>query len=179
METALPPSRSIRVALVWPLSKLSMLVVLPNSKLSLKRLISHLQYRFSLCHSTPTCLLQLPSYFVSPDGTPVLKGRSRVRRPLVAEDEFKALKLDNAAYAMDQVLSLPLSTALKIHTIFYPPGANNAIIPTLCRLYFDKALDGHPNRFFNSAIWMYPGIASCWTLPTVTTTPVWMRSLLA
>jgi hypothetical protein len=89
--------------------------------------------------------------FVSPEGSPVSKGRSRARRPLVNEDDFKALKLDSAAYAMDQVLPLPLSTALKIRTLFYPPGASDAAIPSLCRLYFGKALDARPSRFFNSA----------------------------
>jgi hypothetical protein len=70
---------------------------------------------------------------------------------LVYEDDFKALKLDSAAYAMDQVLPLPLSTAIKIRTLFYPPGAGDAAVPSLCRLYFGKALDARPSRFFNSA----------------------------
>ncbi|KAF8223692.1 hypothetical protein L208DRAFT_1445244 [Tricholoma matsutake] len=94
---------------------------------------------------------ELSSSFVSPEGSPVSKGRSRARRPLVTEVDFKALKLDSAAYAMDQVLPLPLSTALKIRMLFYPPGAGDAAIPSLCRLYFGKALDARPSRFFNSA----------------------------
>lgn len=42
--------------------------------------------------------------FVSPDSSPISKGQSRARRPLVAEEDFRALKLNSAAYAMDQVL---------------------------------------------------------------------------
>jgi hypothetical protein len=96
---------------------------------------------------------ELSSSFVSPEGAPVSKGRSRARRrPWVTEDDFKALNLDGAAYAMDQVLPLPLSTALEIRTLFYPPGAGDAVVPSLCRLYFGKALDARrPSRFFNSA----------------------------
>jgi len=58
--------------------------------------------------------------FVSLDSSPIQKGWSRARRPLVAEGDFKALKLDSAAYAMDQVLSLPLSTAHQnCHLLFW------------------------------------------------------------
>jgi hypothetical protein len=94
--------------------------------------------------------------FVSPDSSPISKGWSRARRPLVSEDDFKALKLDSAAYAMDQVLPLPLSTALLIRRLFYPPGQDIATVPSLCRLYFGKVIDttspgGRPSRFFNSA----------------------------
>ncbi|KAF8813473.1 hypothetical protein BYT27DRAFT_7230986, partial [Phlegmacium glaucopus] len=92
-----------------------------------------------------------PSSFVSPYGSPISKQQSWAPRPFVNEDDFKALKLDTAAYAMDQVLPLPLSTALNIRTLFYPPGASGAAIPSLCRLYFGKTLDGHPSRFFNSS----------------------------
>lgn len=94
--------------------------------------------------------------FVSPDRSPITSGRPRAHRPLVTEDDFKALKLDTAAYAMDQVLPLPLSTAFLIRKLFYPPGQDNAPVPSLCRLYFGKVIDvtssgGRPSRFFNSA----------------------------
>ena len=94
--------------------------------------------------------------FCSPDSPPISKVWSRARRPLVAEDDFKALKLDSAAYAMDQVLPLPLSTALLIRRLFYPPGQDMATVPSLCRLYFGKVIDmtsagGRPSRFFNSS----------------------------
>jgi hypothetical protein len=57
---------------------------------------------------------------------------------------------------MDQVLPLPLSTALIIRKLFYPPGQDTATVPSLCRLYFGKVIEtispgGRPNRFFNSA----------------------------
>jgi len=94
---------------------------------------------------------ELSSSFVSPEGSPISKGRSRARRPLVTEDDFKALKLDGAAYAMDQVLPLPLSVALEIRRLFYPHGSGDAAVPSLCRLYFGKTLDARPSRFFNSA----------------------------
>ena len=98
----------------------------------------------------------VPTSFVSPGGSPILKGWSRARHPSVAEDDFKALKLDSAAYAMVQVLPLPLSTALLIRKLFYPPGQDMATLPSLCRLYFGKVIetdspDGRPSRFFNSA----------------------------
>ena len=51
-----------------------------------------------------------------------------------------ALKLSNAAYAMDQVLPLPLRTAEVIRSLFYPPTARGAPVPTLCRLYFGKVI---------------------------------------
>ena len=91
--------------------------------------------------------------FLSASGSPPSNSR---RRPLVSECDFKLLELDNAAYAMDQVLPLPLSTAKTIRTLFYPPNMSKALDPTLCRLYFGKVikelgLDGRPNRFFNSA----------------------------
>jgi hypothetical protein len=91
--------------------------------------------------------------FLSAGGS--LPSKSR-RRPLVSECDFKLLELDNAAYAMEQVLPLPLSTAKTIHTLFYPPNMPKALDPTLCRLYFGKVIkelgpDGRPNRYFNSA----------------------------
>ena len=93
-----------------------------------------------------------PASFLSASSPP-LKSR---RQPLVSESDFKLLELDNAAYAMDQVLPLPLSTAKTIRTLFYPPNMPKALDPTLCRLYFGKVIkelgpDGRPNRFFNSA----------------------------
>jgi hypothetical protein len=98
---------------------------------------------------------EVSASFVSPDGSPIQKPRFRARRPLVAEDDFKALKLDSAAYAMDQVLPLPLSTALTIRKLFYPPGQDMATVPSLCRLYFGKiietSLGGRPGRFLNSS----------------------------
>jgi hypothetical protein len=58
--------------------------------------------------------------FLSAGGSPSSKSR---RQPLVSESgDFKLLELDNAAYAMDQVLPLPLSTAKTIRTLFYPPN---------------------------------------------------------
>ena len=76
--------------------------------------------------------------------------------PLVCEADFKFLELDTAAYAMDQVLPIPLSAAKAIRTLFYPPNISKALDPTLCRLYFGKVIKeigpgGRPNRFFNSA----------------------------
>ena len=59
---------------------------------------------------------------------------------------------------MDKVLPLP--TLLKIPISMYSPGAGDASIPSLCRLYFGKALDGLHSRFSNSA---NRGIASCST----------------
>ncbi|KAF8329248.1 hypothetical protein F5887DRAFT_1005001 [Amanita rubescens] len=99
----------------------------------------------------------IPTSFVSPNHFPKSKGRRPARRPLVAEKDFKALNLDNAAYAMDQVLPLPISTALIIRKLFYPPGQEMAPPPSLCRLYFGKVIEtkalpsGRPSRFFNSA----------------------------
>jgi hypothetical protein len=91
--------------------------------------------------------------FVSTDSSPIWKGRSRARRPFVAEGDFKALEMDDAAYAMDHVLPLPLSTALIIRKLFYPPGQDMAKVPSLCRLYFGKVIDmgGRISRFFNSS----------------------------
>ena len=88
--------------------------------------------------------------FVSTDSS---SGWSRTRRPFVSEVDFKALELDDAAYAMDHVLPLPLSTALIIRKLFYPPGQDMAKVPSLCRLYFGKVIDmgGRTSRFFNSS----------------------------
>ncbi|KAI0273912.1 hypothetical protein BGY98DRAFT_997769 [Russula aff. rugulosa BPL654] len=74
----------------------------------------------------------------------------------LSEGDLKLLELDTAAYAMDQVLPIPLLTAKTIRTMFYPPNMHNASDPTLCRLYFGKVIKelgpgGRPNRFFNSA----------------------------
>jgi len=89
----------------------------------------------------------------NPHSPRISKGRPRARRPLVTEDDFKALKLESAAYAMDQVLPLPLSTALIIRKLFYPPGQDMATVPSLCRLYFGKVIQmvGRPSWFFNSS----------------------------
>jgi len=95
--------------------------------------------------------------FVSQAGSPpsTATGRSRVPRPMVSEADFKALKLESAAYAMDHVLPIPLSTAQRIRDLFYPPGQEAAKVPSLCRLYFGKVIEttpiaGRPSRFFNS-----------------------------
>ena len=94
--------------------------------------------------------------FISGGGSPPSESRRRPPRSLVSEGDFKLLELDTAAYAMDQVLPLPLLTAKTIRTTFYPPNMPNASDPTLCRLYFGKVIKelgpgGRPNRFFNSA----------------------------
>ena len=98
-----------------------------------------------------------PTSFLSASGSPPSESRRRrPLRPLVSEGDFKLLELDTAAYAMDQVLPIPLSTAKTIRTLFYPPNMPKALNPTLCRLYFGKVIKelgpgGRPNRFFNSA----------------------------
>jgi len=91
--------------------------------------------------------------FASPEATPPGRPRVRARRPLVTEGDFVALKLSNAAYAMDQVLPIPLKTAEVIRSLFYPPTAREAPVPTLCRLYFGKVIESskRPIAFFNSA----------------------------
>jgi len=94
--------------------------------------------------------------FLSVGGSPPSESRRRPLRSLVSEGDFKLLELDTAAYAMDQVLPIPLLTAKMIRTMFYPPNMRNALDPTLCRLYFGKVIKelgpgGRPNRFFNSA----------------------------
>jgi len=93
--------------------------------------------------------------FISVGGSPPSESRRRPPRSQVSEGDFKLLELDTAAYAMDQVLPLPLSTAKTIRTLFYPPHAQ-CRGPTLCRYYFGKVIKelgpgGRPNRFFNSA----------------------------
>jgi hypothetical protein len=94
--------------------------------------------------------------FISQASSPLSVGRSRARRPLVTESDIKALQLESAAYAMDQVLPLPLSAVIIIRNLFYPSGQQNAKVPSLCRLYFGKVIQatapgGPPSRFFNSA----------------------------
>jgi hypothetical protein len=94
--------------------------------------------------------------FLSVGGSPPSESRRRPPRSLVSEGDLKLLELDTAAYAMDQVLPIPLLTAKTIRTMFYPPNMHNASDPTLCRLYFGKVIKelgpgGRPNRFFNSA----------------------------
>src|ERR1700761_3471728 len=93
-----------------------------------------------------------PNSFVALEASPISHGRQRARRPLVIEDDFRELNISIAAYAMDLVIPLPLSTATVIRNLFYPVGQENAPLPTLCRLYFGKTIDtGRPSRFFNSA----------------------------
>jgi hypothetical protein len=91
--------------------------------------------------------------FVAPPRSPYSTIR---RRPRVTEGDFKMLKLDTAAYAMDHVSPLPLTVADTIRKLFYPPNSSAARPPSLCRVYFGKVIsevgkDGRPNRFFNSA----------------------------
>jgi len=95
-----------------------------------------------------------PNSFVST--TPTNGVHPRSHRSLVAKGDFRLLDLDTAAYAMDQVLPIPLTTAKIVRTLFYPPDMPDASDPTLCRLYFGKVIQavgpgGRPNRFFNSA----------------------------
>jgi hypothetical protein len=94
--------------------------------------------------------------FLSVGGSPPSESRRRPHRSLVSEGDFKLLELDTTAYAMDQVLPIPLLTAKRIRTLFYPQNTPNASDPTLCRLYFGKVImelgpGRRPNRFFNSA----------------------------
>lgn len=97
----------------------------------------------------------IPGSFVSSASSPISKSQSRGVRPLVTHDDFSALQLDRAAYAMDQVFPLPLSIALIIRKLFYPPGQDTATLPSLCRLYFGKVIDTSSRarliQFFNSA----------------------------
>ena len=90
--------------------------------------------------------------FTSPAAIPPGRVRARARSQVTAGD-FEALKLGSAAYAMDQVLPLPLKTAGVIRSLFYPPTAPEAPAPTLCRLYFGKVIESTkgPIAFFNSA----------------------------
>jgi hypothetical protein len=77
---------------------------------------------------------------LSAGGSPPSESCRRHPRSLVREGDFKLLELDTAAYAMDQVLPIPLLTAKTIRTMFYPPNMPNALDPTLCRLYFGKVI---------------------------------------
>ena len=56
--------------------------------------------------------------------------------PLVAEVDFKALKLDSAAYVMDQVLPLPFAPDPQIVLSFRLGHGNTS----LCRLHFGKVI---------------------------------------
>ena len=91
--------------------------------------------------------------FVSTDSS---SGWFQTRRSFVSEVDFKVVELDDAAYAMDHVLPLPLSTALIIRKLFYPLGQDMAKVPSLCRLYFGKVIDtsGRTSRFFNSSTFL-------------------------
>ncbi|KDQ07935.1 hypothetical protein BOTBODRAFT_59671 [Botryobasidium botryosum FD-172 SS1] len=91
--------------------------------------------------------------FISPSND---APESTGRRPHVAKPDFQALGLENAAYAMDHVLPLPLAVARAVRDLFYPPLSVPAPSPSLCRLYFGKVIEkvgsaGRPIRFFNSS----------------------------
>jgi hypothetical protein len=92
--------------------------------------IPELKAEFEALHNIyDSCIFEIPrplayynpavsTSFVSSDSSPISEDWSRARRPLVAEDDFKALKLDSAAYAMVQVLPLPLSTRFLLFVDF-------------------------------------------------------------
>lgn len=142
-------------------------VLFPERALELKAEFETICRLYDLCDSNSVFAIprppslaffdpQLPNTYISPTVSPLRQGRRRAALPLVSHGDFKALGLPNAAYAMDQVLPLPLSTAQSIRTLFYPPGQKEATLPTLCRLYFGRVLDvptkdGRPTCFFNSA----------------------------
>jgi len=116
---------------------------------------------YDLCNADSFFLIPRPlayydpsisTSFVSPEAIPPGR-RVRARRPLVTEGDFVALKLSNAAYAMDQVFPLPLKTAEVIRSLFYPPTARGVPVPTLCRLYFGKVIESskQPIASFDSA----------------------------
>ena len=137
-------------------------VLFPERALELKAEFEAICKLYDLCNSDSFFAIPrplacfdplLPNSYISPIVSPSRQGRAR---PLVSHGDFKALGLPNAAYAMTQVLPLPLSTAQLIRTLFYPPGQKEATLPTLCRLCFGRVLDvpttnGRPTRFFNSA----------------------------
>ena len=52
------------------------------------------------------------SSFISAGGPPPSESRRRPPRSLVSEGDFKLLELNTAAYAMDQVLPIPLSVEI-------------------------------------------------------------------
>jgi hypothetical protein len=59
-------------------------------------------------------------------------------------------------HILDQVPPLPLSTAQIIRRLFYPRSQDEAILPSLRRLYFSKVIQqaasgGPPIPFFSSA----------------------------
>jgi len=110
--------------------------------------------------------------FLSVGGSPLSESRRRPPRSLVSKGDFKLLEFDTAAYAMDQVLPIPLSTAKAIRTMFYPPNMPNALDPTLCRLYFGKVIKElgpadvpTVSLIPQTSSWMFPDTASFWRLP--------------
>jgi hypothetical protein len=140
-------------------------VLFPERTLELKAEFESICKLYDLCGSDSFFAIPrpfaffdplLPNTCISSTVSPLWQGRRRAARPLVSHGDFKALGLSNAAYAMDQVLPLPLSTAQLVRKLFYPPGQEEATLPTLCRFYFGRILDvpttdGRPTRFFNSA----------------------------
>ena len=124
---------------------------------------------------------ELSSSFVSPEGSPVSNWRSRARRSLVTEVDFKALKLDSAAYAMDQVSPSPCpqlsrSAPCSTHLALVKQPSHHSVAYTSARHWTHVPVVFSTLRIF---LWMSPGIASCSTLPRATIIQVWMRSLLA
>jgi len=83
--------------------------------------------------------------------------RSPIRPSLIRKEDFQLLRLETAAYAMDQVQPLPLKFAGVVRNLFYPDTAKTtAPAPSLCRIYFGKVIsevgrEGQPHRFFNSS----------------------------
>lgn len=137
-------------------------VLFPEQALELKAEFETICKLYDLCDTDsffaiprPLAFLDplLPNSYISATVSPLQQVRAR---PFVSHGDFKALGLPNAAYAMTQVLPLPLSTAHLVRTLFYPPGQKEAPLPSLCRLYFGRVLDvpitdGRPTRFFNSS----------------------------
>jgi hypothetical protein len=140
-------------------------VILRESAVELKAEFEALRSLYDCCETDSFFGIPRPLAFYDPHqlnsfllvgGSPPSELRRRPRRSLVTEGDFRLLELDTAAYAMDQVLPIPLLTAKIIRTLFYPPNTPNASGPMLCRLYFGKVIQevapgGRPNRFFNSA----------------------------
>jgi hypothetical protein len=140
-------------------------VIAPERSVELKTEFKTLQSLYAVRNTNSFFAIPRPLAFYDPHGSnsflsvggsPPLGLRRRSPRPLVSEGDFKLLEFDTAAYAMDQVLPIPISTAKIIRTMFYPPNTTNAANPTLCRLYFGKVITESnpgrpPKRFFNSA----------------------------
>jgi hypothetical protein len=94
-----------------------------------------------------------PDRFLSTEAFVPWRNRRRPVDLHVAECDMKLLNFDTAAYAMDYVPPLPLTTARSIRELFYPPNTLQAPDPSLCRLYFGKVIQEakQPKHFFNSA----------------------------